>query len=160
MQYTVAIDPGLSGALCLYNNTTQTVEQIIDMPVKKIPKTSKKILDPVLILATLSKWSGLTDVVYIENQTITNRDGNKAALTTLKNYGILLGLLYASKYKITEVSAVTWQNTLLKGVVDPLTPARLKPSKRKSLVFTKQYGAKNDGQADAICIAIYGASLI
>jgi hypothetical protein len=83
------------------------------------------------------------------------RDGGKSTITTLTNYGFLLGLLESLEFNITKVAPTTWQAVMLKDVIDPGQPIKMKPTKRKAMILTQQFHPKNDGQADAICIAMY-----
>jgi hypothetical protein len=151
--YVIAIDPGLSGALCLYNITTNKVVEVLNTPTYK--KDKKTWLHGKNIYNKLQEWSLLTNKVIIETQTITGRDGNKSAMTTLKNFGMLLGILSTLDFIIEEIAANHWQSIILKDVIDPGEPIKMKPTKRKAMVLTKEFNPKNDGQADCIALAIY-----
>lgn len=151
--YVISIDPGLTGAICLFDITNNKVVEVLNTPIYK--KNKKSFLDPKRILEAFKRWNIVTKKVVIECQTVTNRDGGKSTITTLRNYGFLLGLLASLELEVIEVSPITWQSVVLKNVIDPGSPVKLKPTKRKSLVLTKDFNPKNDGQADAIALAIW-----
>lgn len=153
-KYVIGIDPGLTGAMCLYNITTNKVVEVLNTPTYK--KDKKKLLNGLLISNKLEEWYKLTTKVVIESQTIIRgKDGTKSAMSTMRNFGYLLGILDSLDFEVIEVSPSAWQSTLLKDVVDPGEPIKLKPTKRKSLVLTRDFNPKGDGQADAICLAIW-----
>lgn len=153
MSYIISIDPGLTGAICLYDLKANKVVEVMNTPTYK--KDKKSYLDGRKILTILEGWLDKTTKAVIETQTVTNRDGGKSTITTLRNYGYLLGLLASLDIQVVEVSPITWQSVMLKNVIDPGLPIKIKPTKRKSMVLTRDFNPKNDGQADAIAIALY-----
>ena len=153
MSYIISIDPGLTGAICLYDLKANKVVEVMNTPTYK--KDKKSYLDGRKILTILEGWLDKTTKAVIETQTVTNRDGGKSTITTLRNYGYLLGLLASLDIQVIEVSPITWQSVMLKNVIDPGSPITIKPTKRKSMVLTRDFNPKNDGQADAIAIALY-----
>lgn len=153
MSYIISIDPGLTGAICLYDLKANKVVEVMNNPTYK--KDKKSYLDGRKILTILEGWLDKTTKAVIETQTVTNRDGGKSTITTLRNYGYLLGLLASLDIEVVEVSPITWQSIMLKNVIDPGLPIRIKPTKRKSMVLTRDFNPKNDGQADAIAIAMW-----
>lgn len=158
-KYVIAIDPGLTGSLCLYNLTTSKVVEVLNTPTYK--KDKKTWLHNKNIYNKLQEWSLLTNKVIIETQVIMRgKDGTKSAQTTMKNYGMLMAILEILGFEVTEVLPKIWQSALLSDIIDPGEPVRLKPTKRKSMILTKEFNPKNDGQSDAICLAIYYKTLI
>jgi hypothetical protein len=153
MSYVIAIDPGLTGGMCLYNLTSNKIIEVLNTPTYK--KDKKSYLCSKNILVKLREWKLKTNNVVIEVQTVMKRDGGKSTITTLRNYGFLLGLLESLELDIIEVAPTTWQAVMLKDVIDPGEPIKMKPTKRKAMMLTKKFHPKNDGQADAICIAMY-----
>jgi hypothetical protein len=154
--YVIAIDPGLRGALCLYNITTSKVIEVLNTPTYK--KDKKTWLHGKNIYNKLQEWRLLTDKVIIETQVIMRgKDGTKSAQTTLKNFGMLIGILSTLDFEIIEVMPKIWQSALLTDIIDPGEPIRLKPTKRKSMELTKEFNPKNSDQADAICLAQFYA---
>jgi len=91
-KYVISLDPGLEGALCLYNLTTDKVIEVLNTPTYK--KDKKTWLHGKNIYTKLQEWSLLTN------------------------------------------------------------------TKRKSMVLTRDFNPKNDGQADAIAIALYYKTLL
>ena len=158
-KYVIAIDPGLSGAMCLYNISTDKVVEILNTPTYK--KDKKTWLHGLNIYNKLKEWSLLTNKVIIETQTIMRgKDGTKSAQTTMKNFGMLIGILSTLEFIIHEVAPISWQSVMLKDVIDPGEPIKMKPTKRKSMILTKEFNPKNADQADAICLAAYYKKII
>jgi hypothetical protein len=158
-RYVISIDPGLSGCLCLYNLTTSKVVEILNTPTYK--KDKKTWLHGKNIYIKLQEWSLLTNKVIIETQVIMRgKDGTKSAQTTLKNFGMLLGILSTLDFEVIEVMPKIWQSLLLNDIIDPGEPISMKPTKRKSMILTKEFNPKNSDQADAIALAIYYKTLI
>lgn len=153
-KYVISIDPGLQGSLCLYNISTNKVVEILNTPTYK--KDKKTWLDGKNIYNKLKEWSLLTNKVIIETQTIMRgRDGTKSAITTMTNFGMLMGILSTLDFEVIEVAPKIWQAVMLKDVIDIGEPIKLKPTKRKSLILTREFNPKGDGQADAICLALW-----
>jgi hypothetical protein len=154
--YVIGVDPGKTGALCLYNITTNKVVEVLNTPTYK--KDKKVWLDGKKIYNKLQEWKLLTDKVIIETQVIMRgTDGTKSAQTTMSNFGYLLGILDSLEFVVEQVLPKTWQSSMLSDIPDPGEPVRLKPTKRKSLVFAKDINPKNDGISDAYTIACYYA---
>lgn len=154
MQYVISIDPGLNGAMCLYNITTDKVVEVLNTPTYK--KDKKTWLHGKNIYNKLQEWSLLTNKAIIETQTImSGRDGTKSSKTTMRNFGYLLGVLATLDFVVGEIAPTTWQAKMLKDVVDPGEPIKMKPTKRKSMILTKEFNPKNSDQADAIAMAMY-----
>lgn len=154
--YVISIDPGLSGSLCLYCISTNKVIEVLNTPIYK--KDKKTWLHGKNIYIKLKEWSLLTNKVIIETQIIMRgKDGTKSAMTTLKNFGMLLGILSTLDFEVTEVLPKIWQSLLLTDIIDPGEPIKMKPTKRKSMVFAREINPKNSDQADAYCIACYYA---
>lgn len=159
MNYVISLDPGQSGALCLYNLTTDKVIEILNTPIYR--KDKKIWLDGKKIYTKLQEWRLVTDKAIIETQIIMRgKDGTKSAQTTMKNFGYLLSILDILEFKVIEVLPKTWQAFLLKDIFDPGEPLTMKPTKRKSMVFAKDINPKNPDQADAYCLCIYYKTLI
>jgi hypothetical protein len=159
MKYVISLDPGLGGALCLYNLSTDKVIEVLNTPTYR--KDKKVWLHAKNIYIKLQEWRLLTDKAIIETQIIMRgKDGTKSAQTTMKNFGCLLSILDILEFKVVEVLPKTWQALLFKDILDPGEPLTMKPTKRKSMVFAKDINPKNPDQADAYCLCIYYKTLI
>jgi hypothetical protein len=157
-KYVISLDPGLQGAMCLYNITTSKVVEVLNTPTYK--KDKKTWLHGKNIYNKLEEWSLLTNKVIIETQVIMRgKDGTKSAQTTLSNFGYLLGILDSLEFVVEQVMPKIWQASMLTDIIDPGEPIKLKPTKRKSMVFAKDINPKNDGISDAYTIACYYAKI-
>ena len=78
----------------------------------------------------------------------------------MRNFGMLIGILSTLDFEVIEVLPKIWQAILLADIIDPGEPIKMKPTKRKSMILTKEFNPKNPDQADAICLATYYKTLI
>ena len=162
--YVIAIDPGILGGLILYEKSVIT--KTLRMPlIKEVTKSkegkkqTKNHLDAKKILQFLKECSEVTTTVVIESQRIGSNDGYKSGMTTVMNYGFLLGLIASLDLNVVELAPRTWQ-TILAPVIDPGSPVNMKETKRKSLVLANSIlsiPTKYDGISDAVCLALYYA---
>lgn len=160
MPHILAIDPGLSGAICCLCNGTVSV---VDMPVILVTKkTGKKrnlnITEFALILqnwlfaadAPVSGWTAI-----VEAQQAYPNQGAVSNYSTGYGYGMILGVLSALGIPFETVSPKTWQKAFgishdTKGQ-SCLVAQRLFPQQE---LYTRK-GKALDGRADALLLAEY-----
>jgi Holliday junction resolvasome RuvABC endonuclease subunit len=105
----LGIDPGLSGGLAVVSS--DKIKYKIAMPTITIIKAngdSKRVPDQHGISSFLSSIPKHTHCV-IEEQHPARNQSIVAICTTCRNYGVLLGALYAAHLFTTEVTAKIWQ---------------------------------------------------
>ena len=161
-------DPGLSGAfVCIENNTIKYKLAMPTLTITKANGDSRRILDQQGISSFLSQIPAHTHVV-IEEQLAARNQNITATCTTCRNYGILLGALFAAHLFTTEVTVSDWHTYF------GITPAREKFSdSTKVQAFkicrlrfphedfrrTQRSHVFHDGITDATLLALYCQSL-
>jgi crossover junction endodeoxyribonuclease RuvC len=149
----VGIDPGLSGAIALYDGVNGTLE-VHDMPVVEMLRNGKKKREVVAALvADLVAGRGIT-AAYLERVGAMPGQGVTSMFSLGRSVGIIEGVLGAYEIPVTIVPPKTWQKAL--DVRDGKDGAR-----ERAMALFPQHSAqfkrvKDDGRADATLIAFYG----
>ncbi|MFN3453470.1 MAG: hypothetical protein ACK41T_00820 [Pseudobdellovibrio sp.] len=147
----IGIDSGKSGAFAIMER-----EEINLIPMPLIDKEIdvKAISDMLLEIRSEIKLVVLEDIFAIPSH------GASSMLSFGRNHGRIEGVLIALKIPYIMISAKTWQNVLLKGVLGDTTKTRAYKvaSKLFPLVELKKGRSKNydEGFVDALLIAEYG----
>jgi crossover junction endodeoxyribonuclease RuvC len=145
------VDPGLGGALALYDTKRRELTAVIDMPVFKLKTKSE--LDPHLIAAFFKDRD--IDHVFLELPQGRPGQGAYATGRFWMSYGVVLGVVVALDLVYTTVAAATWKRAL--GV-----PSEKNASRMRATQLLPGYAGfwklvKHDGRAEAAMIAYYGA---
>lgn len=151
----LGIDPGLSGALALYDPTDATLE-ILDMPVFQL-KTKRQV-DEYALARIIDDWSPRTREVWLELVGVRPGEGAVGAFTFGKGYGLIRGICAANFLTIIDVTPASWKGAMkVRGDKDE---SRL----RASVLMPRQAHLwplkKHDGRAEAALIARHGAEQI
>lgn len=142
----VGVDPGLTGALCLYNTEKELIF-IEDMPVVD------GRIDAHAFWKIFVRWSQkrVVDLAAVEVQQAFPKQGVSSSFRTGMNYGIILGVLAAHFIPVVFPSPSKWTADLKVG--------RDKDKHRRLVMETWPRSAglfarkKDDGRADAALIA-------
>jgi len=146
----LAFDPGRFGGIAYLSPT-----KIEAMPLPYV----RGNLDCYEISSLLKHYNPCC--VAIEKQTIYRNQGAKSSATTMKNYGILLGLVYGTlgcnAYTVTPKE---WQSYIMPGVGKGQTKVEsIRLSKEYypdvNLFRTPKCTTECDGMSDALLIAKY-----
>jgi crossover junction endodeoxyribonuclease RuvC len=159
----LGVDPGLSGALALYDWSSGALVSVTDMPTFS-PKLGKQQLNvhglttwldgyaPKIRLAVVEEVGAMT---YVDSGGQTRGQGAAASFNFGKGYGVLIGALATCMVPIHFVRPSVWK--MIVGVTRDkdtslelarkLFPAHLDQFKRK----------KDDGRAEAALLARFGA---
>ena len=162
------VDPGLSGAfVCIENDKIKYKLAMPTLTITKANGDSRRILDQQGISSFLSQIPAHTHVV-IEEQLAARNQNITATCTTCRNYGILLGALFAAHLFTTEVTVSDWHAYF------GITPAREKFSESTKVQafricrlrfpvedFRRSQRSRvfHDGITDATLLALYCQSL-
>jgi crossover junction endodeoxyribonuclease RuvC len=158
----LGIDPGVGGAICLLDSTTNTPIVIEDMPILK-GKGDKKLLDVEAfsdLIATHAQRIKFAVVEEVGAMTYTDGKGQKrgqgaaASFAFGKSTGQILGVITACMIPIFEVRPQTWK--LLMGLTSSKDLSREKASilySSHAHLFTRK---KDDGRAEALLLAHFG----
>lgn len=154
----LGVDPGLSGALTLYDTKTAEIE-IRDMPVHRLVRggKAKTEIDLYGVANILDGWNGRIKTAYVERVASSPQMGTSSAFAFGRAAGIVLGALAAHFIAIEEVPPVTWRRAVgIKSQAGKDTSRAL-----ASALFPRFSGqfarVKDDGRAEATLIAVYGA---
>lgn len=143
------IDPGLNGAIALFDMTEGHLE-VFDMPVMEINK--KRQVNPQLLANILEQHES---PVFIEQVGARPGQGVSSMFNFGKSYGICLGVSAGLKLPTTTVSPVVWQRKLkVEKGKDANRLRAVQTFPNFSDLFARK---KDDGRADAALIAHWGA---
>lgn len=142
------VDPGINGALVLFQNGEL---QAHPLPTKKIKvgKKVKKVLDPYLIKELIPiADSGAR--LFIEKVHAMPRQGVSSTFAFGKACGILEGIFATLGYDIVEISPQTWTKVY----------GSLKDQKYQNMLniwnTVPERLIKDEHALDALCILTYG----
>ena len=188
MEHIVGIDPGLTGALCVINKDNGSILELIKMPVTKVGEKQRKIkqgknkgkkynytingIDFTAFMNIVEKYDGALYV--LEKQTAFPGFDLGTTITTLLNYGTLVGILYGMGQEHCEVMPATWKKHFELTLPRPKTAEEKKHRKSilkemsikkaqdlsgSTFVLPNQRVPDNNA-AEAYLIAEYGRDII
>lgn len=155
----LGIDPGLSGALALYDAGTGALE-LVDVPTFDMAKAgkAKRVVDVATLARTIDAWAKRSPTVWIERVGSMPGQGVASAFDFGCTYGLLIGVCAASFLPMERVTPQVWKKALgLRGGVENKDESRARASAlmpRHSHLWPLK---KHDGRAEAALIALYGA---
>lgn len=152
----LGVDPGLCGALALYDDEIDQLE-VWDVPTHALTRNGKN--------KTEVDVQGLVDLVdyvaihrprvFIENSTPMPGQGSASTFSFGKTFGLLYGVMAGRKLVLERIAPVKWKKAL--AVPKDKDGARA----RASVLLPAHSGhwplKKHDGRAEAALIALYGA---
>jgi crossover junction endodeoxyribonuclease RuvC len=154
--YYLGIDPGLSGALALYDPVADTLD-VRDMPVFVLPKGKGKRteLDLYGLANIFDGWSELRVYAYIEQVSASPQMGVTSAFSFGGSYWAPQAMCAAHFISLTRVPPQVWKRDLK-------VPASKDGARAKASVLLPKHSrlwtrVKDDGRAEAALIALYGA---
>lgn len=154
----VGIDPGKRGAISVLRDN-QVINTLL-MPLK-----SKGEIDFTGIKNFLLKLD--IDYVVLERQNIYPGQGNRSNQTTMRQYGVLIGILIALDIKYFEVNPTQWQKVCLVDLDEDTSNLNLPLPKKRSiytvrtlfpnvnLLPTPRSKKPSDAISDSILIAMH-----
>jgi crossover junction endodeoxyribonuclease RuvC len=152
----LGVDPGLSGALALYDPVTDFL-RVEDIPTFMLTRNgkNKREIDVQGLVGIVGEMSVSLPTVWIENSTPMPEQGAASVFAFGKAFGILLGVLGAHRLVVERIAPVKWKRAL--AVPRDKDGARA----RASVLLPRHSGTwkrvKDDGRAEASLIAYYGA---
>ena len=150
----LGIDPGLSGALALYNTSDQTVE-VFDMPVLELVRNGKKKGEvSAQALANLLAGRGIK-AAFLERVNAMPGQGVTSVFSFGRSTGIVEGILAAYDIPTTLVTPQAWQKAVgQRAGKDGSRERAMQLFPAQADLFQRK---KDDGRSDAALIAYYGA---
>ena len=147
------IDPGLSGAIAIYDTYTGTVETF-DMPVHEVMRGGKTKRDvDGHTLADLLRAERLGHA-FIEQVSSMPRQGVSGVFAFGKAFGVVIGVVCSVGVPHSFVTASAWKKHFkLPAAKDA---ARAKASQLFPAAADQWRLVKHDGRAEAALIALWG----
>lgn len=148
------IDPGLSGAVAIYDTATGVVETTA-MPVHRLARggKAKREVDPHG-LAGLLVGNRIGHAI-VEQVGAMPGQGTTSMFAFGRSYGIVLGVLAAAGVPMSLVPPARWKKAL--GVPSAKDGARARASQLLPDAADQWARATDDGRAEAAMLALYGA---
>jgi crossover junction endodeoxyribonuclease RuvC len=153
MSYVIGIDPGISGAIAVFDWYTQSLVEVVDMPTLEVDsgKTKKRHISAVSLCNYLTLFSNAH--VVIEKVGAMPGQGVSSMFNFGRSAGIIEGVVAAMHFPSTYVTPAAWTKAVGRAAGKDASRMRameLFPSKAE--LFKR---AKDDGRADAALIAYW-----
>jgi len=152
----LGVDPGTYGALALLD-TGQDTLTVEDMPTISVKRPSKQHNSSVISeshLADLVQRMS-PDVAWIERVHAMPKQGVASSFNFGVTFGLIRGVLAASKVPFYMVTATEWKRAFRLGANKQearLLASRMFP--REAQTFAR---VRDDGRAEATLLAVFGA---
>lgn len=156
----LAIDPGLSGAIALYDTYTGELS-IQDMPIMQVKMAGKANLRPILneeeLIATLEVFKGMgCDCIVVEHVQGLPRQSAPAAFNFGYGFAAIIVTARFLGYRIEKVAPARWKVQMkVPSGVNKSSAVRQRASE---LIPTHKHLwplVKHDGRAEAAMLAIF-----
>ena len=152
---TMGIDPGISGAIAIFEGTD--LLDAFDIPVVETQsgKRKKRRISPEILVAEIEEHIGFLARVYIEDVHAMPGQGVTSMFAFGEAAGLIRGVCAGLKVPVCLISPITWKRGMkLQGAgkdASRAMAARLWP--QKASLFKRQ---RDDGRAEAALLAHYG----
>lgn len=153
----LGIDPGLSGALAVYNPVDKLILKVIDMPLKSAGKTTGKKMEVDAVSLSFFVEGFFRDLSYcvVEKVHAMPHQGVVSMFRFGQSLGVVEGVLGAYFLPILWVYPQVWKTQMGLSYNKETSRAMaegLFPANRGSLLRKK-----DDGRAEAMLLAVYGS---
>jgi len=151
MSFVIGIDPGISGAICLFEGGK--LVNVIDMPTLEVDsgKTKKRHISAVSLCNYLTVFSNAH--VVIEKVGAMPGQGVSSMFNFGRSAGIIEGVVAALRMPHTYVTPQTWTKAVGRAAGKDASRMRaMELFPVKADLFKR---AKDDGRADACLIAYW-----
>lgn len=157
----LAVDPGKSGALALFEGATRKL-QVMDMPtyVKKagVRQTDRAFIDEDTLFRAVAGWGLLADHLYIEEVGGLPNQAAAGAFKFGRGVGVIIGAAISASLPRTEVHPTTWKSAMK-------VPADKRAARARASELLPEYAGlwplqKHDGRAEASLLALYGWKML
>ena len=152
----IGIDPGLSGAIAVFD-TEKGHLSVVDMPVVEVVrnKKTKRELSPAM-LAGILRMTGKPCSAVVERVGAMPGQGVSSVFSFGRSLGTIEGALSALEIPMTLVPPQQWQKAAgVRGGKDGSRQRAAELFPNYASLFARK---KDDGRADAACLAWYAAT--
>jgi crossover junction endodeoxyribonuclease RuvC len=150
----MGIDPGLSGAVAIYDTSTGDVG-IEDMPTVEVVRGGKRKseISPQALSDVIAK--GYAGSAFLERVGAMPGQGVTSMFSFGRSVGMVEGVLAALSIPVTIVPPQTWRRRVaVREGKDGSRERAMQLFPRQAAMFARK---KDDGRADAALIAYYGS---
>jgi len=155
----LGVDPGLSGGLAFYDPTTDGLT-VLEMPVHRLERGGKlKREIDAIELARLVDAYGPVGQAIVERVGSMPGQGVASSFAFGKSYGIVLGILAANFIPVELVPPTVWKRAMGIAVGAGKDASRARASALLPRFAAEWARVKDDGKAEAVLLALYGARL-
>jgi Holliday junction resolvasome RuvABC endonuclease subunit len=153
----LGVDPGVHGALVVLDTDTDTLAAVEDMPIVSVKRTSARGQSNLISESHLAGLVSVLspDVAWIERVHAMPKQGVTSSFNFGLGFGLVLGVLAASKVPFFLVSPTEWKREFRLG--PDKQQARILASRRfphSAMAFAR---VRDDGRAEAALLAVFGA---
>ena len=152
----MGIDPGLSGAIAIYDTATGDVI-IEDMPTVEVTRNGKDKREISAQLLSEVIAAGFAQMAFLERVGAMPGQGVSSTFSFGRSVGMLEGVLAALDIPTTIVPPTTWQRKVnVRGGKDGSRERAMQLFPKQAKLFARK---KDDGRSDAALIAYYGSMI-
>lgn len=151
----LGIDPGLSGAIAIYNIYTEELV-VMDMPTVEMTRNGKhkREVSPALVADVIAGKGAVR--AYMERVSAMPGQGVSSMFSFGRSAGIVEGVLAAYEIPMTLVTPQAWMKAMaVRAGKDGSRERAMQLFPAYSTLFARK---KDDGRSDAALIAKYGAT--
>ena len=156
MSYVIGIDPGISGAIAIFEDGK--LDAVIDMPTLEVDsgKTKKRHISAIGLVRILETWMLVSDGqahIVIEKVGAMPGQGVTSMFNFGRSAGIIEGVVAALRMPHTYVTPAAWTKAVGRAAGKDASRMRaMELFPAKADLFKR---AKDDGRADAALIAYW-----
>lgn len=158
-RYILGVDPGADGALALYNCLEDIVVSIEDMPMLevKINKSVKRRLDMHLLHKIVKDTADLFQpTVIVEEVHFMPKQGGSSAFAFGECFGAIKQVVVSNNLRMHLVSPAVWKKSM--KLSSNKDESRLLASRLFPKEVHRWQRKKDDGRAESLLLALYGAN--
>lgn len=154
-KYIAGLDPGLSGAICLYAPETPLI--IFDMPTLEITRNGKKRnqIDLYALARWIDEHSSLISKAYIENPQGMPAMASNATYRLGLNVGIAQMAIASAFIPMHLVAPASWKKAM--RLTKDKDGCRLRASEEFPNEAHNWSRVKDDGRAESALLALWGS---
>lgn len=156
MNLVAGIDPGICGAICLYDPATERIEEIFDMPTIEITRNGSKRRQ--IDLYALARWMDehAKDIkkAFIENPQGMPGMAANATYQLGHSVGVIKMAVAANLIPMDLISPQAWKKTM--ALTKDKDSCRLRASQLSPKHADLWARKKDDGRAEAFLLTQYG----
>lgn len=153
-KYILGIDPGINGALCLYDPHNRQIWALCSLPSYELPN-GKRVLEPRKLSTYLKQFQPEIKFAVIEDVSAMPGQGVVSMFRFGEALGLIKGVLAAHEINVVPVTPAVWkaQMHLTNEKIDSLRMARdLFPMDTDCFETTK-----DADKAESALLAVWGS---